>query len=393
MQRLEAAIAEAAALGRGEGHGAPGATAAVAEVDRILQICNACRYCEGYCAVFPAITRRLEFLPADIHYLANLCHNCGSCFQACQYAETHEFNVNVPRAMARVRRTTCMEYAWPRGLGVLYERAGLTVALALAGGLALFLLLVLAQRGTLTHAPLAGDFYAIFPHNFLASLFGLVFGWAVLALGIGVRRFWKAVRPGERAPDQGAAIAEATGNVLVMNYLDGGHGKGCNESDDAFSLWRRRFHQTTLYGFLLCFAATTVATGYHYLLGWHAPYPLTSLPVLLGTLGGIGLVIGPVGLLTLKLRRDPRHSDPEQAPMDLGFVSLLLLTSISGLALLAGRDGDAMAALLAVHLGIVLALFATLPYGKFAHGFYRGAALLKFNIEKRLPNRLGLSGD
>ncbi len=32
---------------------------------------------------------------------------------------------------------------------------------------------------------------------------------------------------------------------------------------------------------------------------------------------------------------------------------------------------------------VVMALFLTLPYGKFAHGFYRCAALLKWAIEKR----------
>jgi citrate/tricarballylate utilization protein len=68
-----------------------------------MQICNACRYCEGFCAVFPAMTRRLEFGKADIHYLANLCHNCGACLHACQYAPPHEFAVNVPQAMAQVR--------------------------------------------------------------------------------------------------------------------------------------------------------------------------------------------------------------------------------------------------------------------------------------------------
>ena len=75
---------------------------AEAEVARELQICNACRYCEGFCAVFPAMTRHLEFGKADINYLANLCHNCGACYHACQYAPPHEFAVNVPRAMAAV---------------------------------------------------------------------------------------------------------------------------------------------------------------------------------------------------------------------------------------------------------------------------------------------------
>ena len=28
-------------------------------------ICNACRYCEGYCAVFPAIERRIDFARDD----------------------------------------------------------------------------------------------------------------------------------------------------------------------------------------------------------------------------------------------------------------------------------------------------------------------------------------
>jgi citrate/tricarballylate utilization protein len=54
----------------------------VAEAQRVLAICNACRYCEGYCAVFPALERRLSFDEGDVHYLANLCHNCGAYWQA-----------------------------------------------------------------------------------------------------------------------------------------------------------------------------------------------------------------------------------------------------------------------------------------------------------------------
>jgi citrate/tricarballylate utilization protein len=48
---------------------------------------------------------------------------------------------------------------------------------------------------------------------------------------------------------------------------------------------------------------------------------------------------------------------------------------------------------LAIHLGLVMALFLTLPYNKFAHGVFRGAALLKWAIEKRLPNKLQLGTD
>ncbi|GAB3770207.1 tricarballylate utilization protein TcuB [Ramlibacter monticola] len=381
MQSLDALAREAVALANG---------AAVAEVARQMQICNACRYCETFCAVFPAMTRRLEFGAADVHYLANLCHNCGACLHACQYAPPHEFAVNVPRAMAQVRRETYADYAWPHALGALYRRNGLVLALATAGGLALFLVLLLAARGTLSHAPLAGDFYAVFPHAMLGWMFGAAFLFAAIALGIGAARFWRGQAPGAVS---GPAAAEAARNALALTYLEGGHGDGCNEQHDAFTRARRRFHHFTFYGFLLCFAATCVATLYHYALGWHAPYPLASVPVLLGTLGGIGLLVGPAGLLWLNLRRHPLHGDPQQRPMDRAFTVLLFATSLTGLALLALRATGAMGLLLAVHLGTVLALFLTLPYGKFAHAVYRVAALLKFSIERRRPNRLQLGSD
>jgi citrate/tricarballylate utilization protein len=357
------------------------------EVARIMQICNACRYCEGFCAVFPAMTRRLEFGKADIHYLANLCHNCGACLHACQYAPPHEFMVNVPQAMAQVRGQTYSDYAWPRSFGALYKKNGATVAAALAAGLALFLVLAVAWKGSLIGTPLKGNFYAIFPHNLMVALFGFVFGWAMLALAIGVVRFWRDVSPGAAT---GPAIAEAAHDALRLKYLDGGHGQGCNEESDRFTLARRRYHHFTFYGFMLCFASTSVATLYHYVLGLQAPYPLTSLPVILGTLGGIGLLIGPAGLAWLNWKRDPSHGDVKQKPMDFGLLVLLFLTSLTGLALLAWRDTGAMALLLAIHLGVVMALFMTLPYGKFAHGIFRSAALLKWAIEKRQPSRLKL---
>ena len=87
---------------------------------------------------------------------------------------------------------------------------------------------------------------------------------------------------------------------------------------------RRRFHHFTFYGFMLCFAATCVATLYHYGFGWRRPTAWSSLPVLLGTAGGIGLLIGPAGLLWLNVLRHPLHGDAAQRPMDRGFIALLL---------------------------------------------------------------------
>ena len=394
MQQLESLTREAVALANGSRTVIPILSTRDAEVGRQMQICNACRYCEGFCAVFPAMTRRLEFGKADIHFLANLCHNCGACLHACQYAPPHEFAVNVPQAMAQVRGQTYVDYAWPSALGALYQRNGLTLSLALATGLALFLILAIAINGTLWGGQLGGNFYKLFPHNLLVGLFAPVFLFAALALAMGVRGFWRDITPATSgAPVSGSAAAEATDAVLRLKYLDGGHGAGCNNDDDAFTLARRRFHHFTFYGFMLCFAATSVATIYHYAFGWVAPYELPSLPKLLGVVGGVSLLIGTTGLWHLNRRRHPLHGDAVQRPMDLGFIALLFLASASGLALWLGRGTPALAVLLCLHLGAVMALFATLPYGKFGHGIFRSAALLRHAIERRQPNTIGLAAD
>ena len=105
---------------------------------------------------------------------------------------------------------------------------------------------------------------------------------------------------------------------------------------------------------------------------------------MLGTLGGLGLVIGPIGLLAEKSRRDPALVDQARAGMDVAFIVMLLLTALTGLALLLWRDTAAMGALLALHLGVVFALFITMPYGKFVHGIYRTVALVRYARERRM---------
>ena len=386
MSTLELLVRDARNLA--DGAGVP-LGAAETEVARQMQICNACRYCEGFCAVFPAMARRLAFPAADVHYLANLCHNCGACLHACQYAPPHEFAVSVPQAMARVRGRTYAHYAWPAGFGRLYERNGLVLALALAAGLALFLVLAVLTHGAPWVAP-SGSFYAIFPHGLMVGLFAPVFAFALLGLSIGVTRFWRDVSPGEASAP---AIAGAMHDALRLKYLDGGHGEGCHEADDAYTLWRRRMHHLAFYGFSLCFAATCVATVYHYAFDWVAPYGWISLPKLLGTTGGVMLVAGSMGLFVLHRRRHPQHRLAEQQAMDLGFIALLCLTGATGLALALARGTAAMPLLLCVHLGAVMALFATMPYGKFAHGVYRSAALLKWAIERGKPAGLRLGSE
>ena len=173
-----------------------------------------------------------------------------------------------------------------------------------------------------------------------------------------------------------AALVPALRDVLTLRHLHGS-GADCTSAEETRTPARRLFHHCMFYGFLSCFASTSVAAIYHTALGWEAPYAYTSLPVWLGTGGGVGMLIGSAGLLTERRRRDPLLGDPDQDSLDHSFIVLLFLAALTGLLLLALRERAIMSALLIVHLGVVLALFLTLPYGKFVHGIYRTVALVK----------------
>lgn len=345
--------------------------------EHVMTVCNACRYCEQYCPVFPAMERQVTFNAADLTYLANLCHNCGECLYACQYAPPHEFGINVPETLAGIRLQSYEQYCWPAFAGAAFRRHGVVSALMLIAGFTalLYLATMIANPEGLSMPAPAGSFYSVIPHRAMVSLFGGVAMFVLAALGIGLRRFWGEIQV--RTPGAAGATRRALLDVLTLRHLHT-TGVDCTADEEARSPWRRWWHHCTFYGFMLCFASTSVAALYHSAFGWIAPYGYTSLPVLLGTAGGLGLLAGPAGLLVLRRRRDPALAAADQHGMDESFIVLLLITSLTGLLLLVLRSHALMAPLLIVHLGAVLALFVTLPYGKFVHGIYRTAALVKF---------------
>jgi citrate/tricarballylate utilization protein len=356
----------------------------IAHGEQVMTVCNACRYCEQYCPVFPAMENRLTFASADLVYLANLCHNCGECLYACQYAPPHEFGINVPRTMAEIRAHSYEAYCWPSFLSSAFRHHNLLTGLVLAAGLigVMVAAVLIVNDGVFPRPVGPGDFYGVLPHDVMVALFGGVGLFGVVALWIGVARYWRDVRRGEVRNVTAADLVRALRDVLTLRHMHGGD-VDCPSAEEQRTPVRRWFHHCTLYGFLLCFASTSVAALYHIVFGWLAPYPYGSLPVLLGVTGGAGLLIGPAGLLILRGKRDPALGDPGQRGLDESFVALLFLTSLTGFLLLAFRERGVMSAVLVVHLGVVLALFVTLPYGKFVHGIYRTAALIHYAMESR----------
>jgi citrate/tricarballylate utilization protein len=343
---------------------------------RFVEICNACRYCEGYCAVFPAIELRRQFTSGDLSYLANLCHDCRGCYYSCQYAPPHEFALNLPKAFAELRFETYERYVWPQPLAALFRRNGLAASILALVWIAIFVRLAkplppVAGTGT-------GAFYAVVGESVIIAITGAALIFAVLALAVGLVNFWRDTNS-PRASDPASMLA-ALRDIFTLCNLGGG-GDGCNNKDESFSQSRRYFHQALFYGFLLCFASTCTAAFYEHILDRLSPYPFLSLPVLLGTVGGAAMLVGIAGLLAIKLTADRAPASELLLDIDYSFLVLLFVAAATGLLLLGVRETGAMSRLLAVHLGVIASLFLILPYCKFVHGVYRAAALLRYAAE------------
>lgn len=343
---------------------------ATAEARRQLEVCNACRYCESYCSVFPAVHRQRSLADADITQLANLCHNCRGCHYACQYTAPHEFGINLPKVLAEVRQDSWQQNASPALLAKAFHRSGTAIALAVIAGFALLLWAIQSMPSANGEG-----FYALLPHNAMVAIFAPAFLLPLVAIGVSVRRYWRSIG-GDRL--KAADISGAINSAARMKNLAGGHGDGCNfQDEDRFSNARRWYHQATMIGFLLCFASTSTGTLMHYWLDLQAPYDLISMPKFLGVVGGLLLSVGTVGLAVLKCQADKGLADRRVWGGEMAFIVLLFAVSTTGLALYLFASSSWLPLLLALHLGTVLAFFVLMPYSKMVHGFYRLAALIR----------------
>ena len=142
-------------------------------------------------------------------------------------------------------------------------------------------------------------------------------------------------------------------------------------------------HTLVFGGFALTFLSTTVAAFYQDILEILPPYPLWSAPVVTGSIGGIAIIVGCVGLLGLKVVADRRTGSEEMRGLDVAFLVNLGLASLTGMLLLVFRDTAAMGVLLAIHFGTLGTLYLTAPYTKFAHFVYRYVALVRNRIEAK----------
>jgi citrate/tricarballylate utilization protein len=366
----------------------------VDEAQRQFTICNACRYCEDYCAAFPAMEERRIFTEADFAYLATVCHDCRACYQACMYTEPHELAINIPRLMSEGRLATYERYARPRWLAGLFERAGSTLVLALllaTGVIALIYALTTSAESLFVANTGPGSFYTVFPQAAMLSFGLLLAGWGILVCAVGATAFWRDIGGRRGAILDPRLWWQTAIEAGGLRWMRGGGGECHFPDEEKPSPRRRHTHAVVAGGFVLTFAATVAAAIEENIFGIEPPYPLLSAPVLLGTVGGVMVSAGCVAFLVMQPQAPAALREERAGRVGLAFTWSLLVVAVTGLLLLVLRESDLMGPLLLVHLAAVLAFFLTAPYGHLVHALYRSVAIAR-SVEERRASHEVLEG-
>ena len=188
---------------------------------------------------FPQLHLRVLSVMATSHIWQICVITVGDVTMPANTLDPHEFDLNLPKALAEVRHDSWKQHAWPAGFSA-FDRAGVLIA-----GLSVLVATVLFYTIANFEIGVGMGFMPI-SHTMFLLLSLRLCSYLSFALGISLRSYWHATVGGAiRLSDLRAAVASAA----QMKNLKGGHGDGCNfEAEDAFTPWRRWFHHCTLYG-------------------------------------------------------------------------------------------------------------------------------------------------
>ena len=342
--------------------------------------CYQCATCSSVCELAPAeapfprrqmlwaqwgLTDRLVADPG-----VWLCHQCNDC------------NVRCPRdaqpgdVMQTLRALAVEHLAFPSFLGKLVGNVRFTWPLLVGVPVAFWFFLVALSKGFAipdVDAELSfveGRFHydGFIPHELIYAVNLPVAAWVALAAWVSGRRFWTLLG-GSGASRSGSFLAK-----LVPALVEVATHKRFSSCSAAGQ--RRWGHFGVMWGFVG--AAVTSGLLVVYLYGFDMyPLPLTHWVKWLGNISAVLLVVGGVVLLANRLRGG-RQAGSSTA-FDSFFLGIVLAVIATGVLTEAGRflfDPAIACVVYVMHLGVVLTLFLTFPYSKFAHLMYRTLAMV-----------------
>ena len=342
----------------------------IKEAARQLTICNACRYCEGYCAVWDAMERRTEFYKKDVDYMANLCHDCRECLYVCPFTEPHEFGLNIPKVLAEVRYDTYKENTKPSFASRAFDKSwALPMAVVFASMLGILAIAYGNGATPLLVQPISG-FSGIMSAVFVkySSLF--VYLFVIILWSIEGMSYWRSIGESYSSALNARATYAALKDVFLHRFFRGG-GAGCNYPGEKAGMARLLAHPLVIFGFLIALFS-------------FLPYPnlSTYVEIAYGT-GCAMLFAGTAMLLYMKLVSNKVPSYKRMNSLDYPFTIMLNLTGITGVAMILDIGHPFAGLIFAIHMSIIFTVFITAPYGKFVHLVFRYEALLKNRIEEQ----------
>ena len=339
----------------------------VMDAARQLRICNACRYCEGYCAVWNAIERRANFTKTDIYHLSNLCHDCRECYYVCPFNEPHEYGLNIPKTLSIVRRNTYQEFSVPTIPPQIYNRIpSITIFLTFLSVIGLFSYFVMNHGFAGMYSSYV-NLDNVIPLNLFRAISFFIYAYVIVLWFLEGNKYWRKIR-GDRKIDL-KSVLKATWDVIAHKNFRGG-GAGCSYPNEKGSRLRLFFHPMVFFGFIIDWITILF-------------YPFSNIiPLIFYTFGSVLIFIGSAALLTVKGKSDKAPENSEMSNLDYPFTVLLFLTGLTGVIfpIILGFPEWVMFFLL--HDAFIFVIFLMAPFSKFIHPVFRYLSLLLNRIEE-----------
>ena len=290
-----------------------------------------------------------------------LCHGCADCSERCPR------DVRPADVLQGIRRAVIRSLAFPRAAGAAVAKARTTWPLLLAVPW-LFWIVLLGATGNLRIPEGPIVYEKMVSHGMLYAVYFPVAGWVTLAAFVGGSKLWK--RLGQAQPRRGSFLS-GLGSVLADVALDRSFGSCSSEPS------RRTGHLLLFWGFVGAAVTSGLLVVGIYIQGMELPIPLLHPYKILGNLSALALVVGGVQLVVQRYGAGKRAMSSNA--FDHFFLWVVAAVIATGVIIEAGRyflPPVAAYGLYTVHLGVVLTLFLTFPYSKFAHMLYRVLALV-----------------
>ncbi len=333
--------------------------------------CYQCATCSSVCGLAPDDSPfpRRQMLWAQwglANQLAQdpavwLCHQCNDCTQRCP-RDSRPGDV-----LQTVRSLVIERLAFPRFLGRLVGNSATTWPL-LIGAPILFWVVLLAAAGLLS-VPRGTLVYGEFvPPWLIYAVFFPVTGWVGYASWVSGRCFWNLL--GDGSPRAGSFLPHLL--PVLTEVATHKRFASCEAARP-----RRLGHLLLLWGFVGAAITSGLLVVALYGFQTELPLPLSHPFKVLGNVSAVLLVAG--GALVVKHRLADSDRAGTSTAFDTFFLSVVVAVIATGVLSELGRfafPAELACAVYVIHLGVVLSLFLTFPYSKFAHLMYRTLALV-----------------